>query len=127
LRGQLMVALYRAGRQTDALEVYRDTSELLRRELGLEPSRALQELEHAILTQDSSIDAAPSEAGRPSRAAVSPFKGLASFDRADAEYFFGRERVVSDLIARLASSPGRAPPPRSHPGTRRARPRRRRR
>ena len=104
LRGQLMTALYRAGRQIDALEVYRDASELLRSELGLEPSRALQELERAILTQDSSLEPAAREAVRPD-SVVCPFKGLASFDRADAGYFFGRERVVTDLIARLASSP----------------------
>jgi DNA-binding SARP family transcriptional activator/class 3 adenylate cyclase/WD40 repeat protein len=36
---------------------------------------------------------------------VCPFKGLAFFDRADAEYFCGRERLVSDLVARLVESP----------------------
>lgn len=50
LRGQLMTALYRSGRQADALAVYRQTSELLRDELGLEPGRALKELER---TDDS--------------------------------------------------------------------------
>src|SRR5215470_12390974 len=48
LRGQLMLALYRTGRQADALAAYRQTSELLREELGLEPSRLLQELERSI-------------------------------------------------------------------------------
>ena len=56
LRGQLMLALYRAGRQADALAAYRQTSELLREELGLEPGRALQELERAILEHDASLD-----------------------------------------------------------------------
>jgi DNA-binding SARP family transcriptional activator len=56
LRGQLMLALYRAGRQADALDVYRRTRELLVGELGIEPSRSLQELERQILTQDTALD-----------------------------------------------------------------------
>ena len=47
LRGQLMLALYRGGRQADALAVYRELSGLLRDELGLEPSVSLQELERS--------------------------------------------------------------------------------
>ena len=57
LRVQLMLALYRGGRQADALAVYRDTQQFLREELGLEPSKALQQLERAILTQDAALDA----------------------------------------------------------------------
>src|SRR5262245_55609455 len=48
VRGQLMLALYRTGRQAEALETYRIGRETLRDELGLEPSRELQELEQAI-------------------------------------------------------------------------------
>jgi DNA-binding SARP family transcriptional activator/WD40 repeat protein len=103
LRGQLMIALYRAGRQTDALAVYRQTSELLRDELGLEPSQALQDLEHSILTHDPSLEPARRRGQAPPL--VCPFKGLASFDRSDADYYFGRERAIYDLIARLAASP----------------------
>ena len=108
LRGQLMLALYRAGRQADALAVYRQTSELLREELGLEPSRTLQELERSILGAGPLAGrAAATAAWRrvPTSLGVCPFKGLASFDRADAEYFCGRERLVSDLLARLVESP----------------------
>jgi DNA-binding SARP family transcriptional activator len=55
LRGQLILALYRDGRQAEALEVYRETRRLLRDELGLEPSPALRDLERAILRQDPSL------------------------------------------------------------------------
>ena len=51
-RGLLMVALYRSGRQADALEAYRSARARLVQELGLEPGRALRDLESAILRQD---------------------------------------------------------------------------
>jgi DNA-binding SARP family transcriptional activator len=62
LRGQLMLALYRSGRQADALDVYQEARRVLVDELGLEPSRQLQELERAILTQDEGLEA-PRRAG----------------------------------------------------------------
>jgi DNA-binding SARP family transcriptional activator len=58
LRGQQILALYRCGRQADALDAYRATKRMLDEELGLEPSPALRELERAILTQDESLAAA---------------------------------------------------------------------
>ena len=54
-RGQLMLALYRSGRQAEALDVYRQTRATLVDELGLEPSAELHELEQAILRQDPSV------------------------------------------------------------------------
>ena len=56
LRGQLMLALYRGGRQAEALQVYQDTRRLLVDELGIEPSQALQRLEQAILRQEESLE-----------------------------------------------------------------------
>ncbi|HEY2437947.1 MAG TPA: BTAD domain-containing putative transcriptional regulator, partial [Solirubrobacteraceae bacterium] len=61
--GQLMLALYRSGRQADALESYRSARRRLVEELGLEPGRELQELERAILDQDSAL-APPGGNGR---------------------------------------------------------------
>lgn len=56
LRGQLMLALYRSGRQADALERYRAGRETLVRSLGLEPTPALGRLHEAILQQDTSLE-----------------------------------------------------------------------
>jgi DNA-binding SARP family transcriptional activator len=59
VRGQLMLALYRSGRQPEALDVYREWRERLGDELGLDPSPVLQRLEGAILRRDPSLDPPP--------------------------------------------------------------------
>ncbi len=59
LRRCLMTALYRSGRQAEALDAYRDARRALVEGLGIEPGSALQELERAILRQDPSLDLAP--------------------------------------------------------------------
>lgn len=84
LRAQLMLALYRGGRQAEALEAYRDARRALLSELGIEPGRRLRELEHAILAQDPALDISrrhsrqrlpqPADA-RPGRAAAEPLEG----------------------------------------------------
>jgi DNA-binding SARP family transcriptional activator/DNA-binding beta-propeller fold protein YncE len=77
LRAQLMLALYRSGRQADALATYQDGRRVLVDELGLEPGRELQELEKAILRHDAALDApAPPKTPRlaPSPAFVSPWR-----------------------------------------------------
>jgi DNA-binding SARP family transcriptional activator len=56
LHGQLMLALYRAGRQAEALEAYQTARGELVDKLGIEPGAALQELERAILRQDPALD-----------------------------------------------------------------------
>ena len=57
LQGQLILALYRSGRQSDALEAYRRARRALDEQLGIEPGPALRELERRILNQDPSLGA----------------------------------------------------------------------
>jgi predicted ATPase/DNA-binding SARP family transcriptional activator len=56
---QLMLALYRCGRQADALRAFQDARHTLTEELGIEPSPGLRALEQAVLVQDPSLDAPP--------------------------------------------------------------------
>src|SRR5205809_201110 len=63
-RAQLMLALYRSGRQADALELYRRTRETLSEELGIEPGLELQELERRMLQHDPELER-PRPARRP--------------------------------------------------------------
>jgi DNA-binding SARP family transcriptional activator len=74
LRAQLMLALYRSGRQAEALAAYRDTRRTLADELGLEPSEELRELEQAILRQDRALrhERPRAEAAPPKRRRVLP-------------------------------------------------------
>ena len=91
IAGQLMLALYRSGRQADALDVYRQSSELLRGELGLEPSPQLRERERSILNQDATVD--------PPRAACAPPANLP----VPATSFVGRRHELSKLATLLQS------------------------
>ena len=76
-RAQLMLALYRSGRQADALELYRRTRETLSEELGIEPSLELQELERRMLQHDPTLErartpAAEAQEGPPASFARRP-------------------------------------------------------
>ena len=80
LRAQLMLALYRSGRQAEALEAYHDARRALVDELGIEPGRALRDLERRILSQDAGLELEPSQQGAVSGGLV------------------GRERELGELL-----------------------------
>ncbi|MEU6740140.1 AfsR/SARP family transcriptional regulator [Streptosporangium sandarakinum] len=100
LLGQLMTALYRSGRQAEALQVYRDARRTMIDELGIEPNERLQQLEHAILTSDESLDApqAPAPAGAAPQPPVPAVPGMLPAGIAD---FIGRAEQVDVIRRRL--------------------------
>jgi DNA-binding SARP family transcriptional activator/WD40 repeat protein len=140
----LITALYRAGRQADALEAYQRVRAKLVDELGIEPGQQLRALERMVLGQDPELGRAAELVGRaaeaipPSRDSlaasrdrlmtavlhlqrsrqrrlptregpdtgtlVCPYKGLMSYDADDAGYFFGRDRLVAELVTRLVGA-----------------------
>ena len=96
LRAHLMLALYRSGRQAEALEVYKRTRQQLIDELGIEASPALQRLEKAILLQDASLElpAPPSVRSEPL-----PADGPAAAREQERDV----RKTVSVLLAELLS------------------------
>ncbi|MDL4817179.1 AfsR/SARP family transcriptional regulator [Actinomadura opuntiae] len=114
-RAQLMLALYRSGRRAEALEVYRDTAVLLRRELGLDPGEELRELHAAVLA-----DAVPAPsllaASRVTPVAPRTQGGMAGADPwpaptqlpYDVAAFTGRQEQLGRLRELIASRDGTA-------------------
>jgi WD40 repeat protein/DNA-binding SARP family transcriptional activator len=103
---QLMLALYRSGRQAEALDAYHTARKTLTDELGLEMAPELRELATRILQQDPSLQPAPVEGSRVSAApqSANPYKGLRAFRESDAADFFGRETLTARLVQRIEAS-----------------------
>ena len=91
LRARLMKALYQAGRQAEALQVYRDAAAVLSDELGIAPSPELRELEAQILQQDSSL--AQPRVAEPLHNLPAPTSSLV-----------GRERDLEGVLGFLRSN-----------------------
>jgi len=105
VRAQLMLALYRCGRQADALAVYQSARRELVEELGIEPSRSLRELEQSILRQDPGLDpAAPTPHPLVDHATdIWPSPVASRYNLpAQVSSFVGRERELRDLRGLLS-------------------------
>jgi Bacterial transcriptional activator domain/SIR2-like domain len=76
LRGQLMLALYRSGRQPEALAVYRNARQTLRDDLGIEPTPSLQRLHASILRQEADLDASGTPRASPADEAQEAARAL---------------------------------------------------
>jgi DNA-binding SARP family transcriptional activator len=98
LRAQLMLALYRHGRQAEALEVYRETRETLTSELGIEPGPALRELHAAILRQEVTLT--PAVPGRSILVAARDAGALALAESLARRP--PRELILADLVSEAA-------------------------
>jgi DNA-binding SARP family transcriptional activator/tetratricopeptide (TPR) repeat protein len=107
-RGQLMLALYRCGRQADALDAFQQARRMFLDELGLEPSPALRALEQAILHQDSSLDvrsAVPMTGTDRDKGATTPRLPLPwTLERTSRGAFVGREAELTRMLEWWASA-----------------------
>jgi DNA-binding SARP family transcriptional activator len=114
LRGCQMTALYRSGRQAEALDAYQNARRALVDELGIEPSPGLQELERAILRQDPALDLASTTASHVEEAAErSILVAIANDEQLDALLAVAeplvrdRRRVI--VLARLVADAAELP------------------
>ncbi|MET9619984.1 BTAD domain-containing putative transcriptional regulator [Streptomyces sp. NPDC006464] len=101
LRELLMLALYRSGRQAEALAVYADTRRLLADELGVDPCAELSRLQQRILQADAELDRPVEEASRAAAPAARPAQLPATVPD-----FTGRDSFVRELGERLATAEG---------------------
>ncbi|MEU2779563.1 BTAD domain-containing putative transcriptional regulator, partial [Streptomyces sp. NPDC007162] len=104
LRGHLMLALYRSGRQAEALEEYGTIRAVLDEELGIQPGTSLRELHQAILRNDPSLNGHAPHA--PAAPAVSSGRSTLPYDLRD---FTGREEELHKLLGFIEDADGSGP------------------
>lgn len=97
LHGMLMLGLYRAGRQAEALEVYQRARALLVEELGVEPGRELRDLHARVLDRSPSLEPEPPAASRPRQlpASIADFTGREEELAAIRRYLAGDRESAS--------------------------------
>jgi predicted ATPase/DNA-binding SARP family transcriptional activator len=112
IHAQLMLALYRTGRQADALATYQQLRRILSEELGIDPSQRLRDLEAAILRQDAALDppsapvmVAPSPASSP--VSSLEVRSLPAQLPVAATPLVGRDAEVEAVVSLLATSVSR--------------------
>ena len=99
-RSQLMLALYRSGRQAEALDAYQAARRALVDELGIDPSPALQELERAILRQDRSLELAATQPAPTPETRDATFPQRAILVAPQAEDGFDALLALAEPLAR---------------------------
>ncbi|MFI6879150.1 BTAD domain-containing putative transcriptional regulator [Streptomyces sp. NPDC050400] len=104
LRELLMLALYRSGRQAEALAVYADTRRLLADELGVDPRPGLSELQQRILQADPALAEPSSPATEPSATPIKPAQLPATVPDFTGRASFVRE--LSDVLSAASSEAG---------------------
>ena len=122
LWSMLAVALYRSGRQGDALATIRRARDVLMTELGVEPGPLLRSTEHDVLAQAKGLDLpgavdvgrlgtlvsngldGPGTGTSDQLGDICPYKGLTTYEPEDVALFHGRAELVQRLVARLVDS-----------------------
>src|ERR1700677_3980836 len=107
LRAQHMLALYRSGRQAEALESFQEVRQVLVDDLGLQPGEELSAMQRAILAQDTAIGL-PREVTHRAASHASPYMGVPRQLPATTADFTGRQRLLSEIPRKLSAPPPQA-------------------